>query len=207
MTTPPTDNELLAYAAGELPDDDAARVEAHLRTHPDAARTVATYRLAADRVAADDGVEPPAAAIERARAVFRVEDAPGWLERLENAVARLVFDSRVQTAAVRVAPGAGSFELGFETDDAEIDLRAERTSGAADTDGDERWRLSGQVSASAPLDAVEVAVLRAGTDDPILTARADDRSFFRLDDLAPGSYDLRFDVNGVTVIVSSVDVR
>ena len=65
-----TDQELLAYSAGEMTGEAARRVEGHLAIDAEAARRVAVYRLAARTVAADDSVDPPVETTAQAKALF-----------------------------------------------------------------------------------------------------------------------------------------
>ena len=50
LNLPVTEDELHAYVDGELPDDRCANVEAWLRTHPDDAARVASWRAFAERL-------------------------------------------------------------------------------------------------------------------------------------------------------------
>lgn len=205
MTKQPiTNDQILAYAAGHLDAETAERVEAHLRRDAKAAKTVAVYRLAAARTAGDDTVAPPAEAIQRAKAIFRSRPAPAvpsWPERIEAVIASLVFDSRLQPMAVRHAERTGGFQLGFEVEDAEIDLRAERLGAAGN-----RWRVIGQVSRDGDRpEALEISALPSGTTRPCLVEWADEHAMFTLE-LDAGSYDLRLSAPGSVIVLPGIRV-
>ena len=62
-----TEQQLIAFAAGDLRGADAEQVEAHVQQDAVAARTVDRYRLARKTILGDDGVDPPAEVVERER--------------------------------------------------------------------------------------------------------------------------------------------
>ena len=198
MTIPRiTDEELIAFAADELTGADAERVQAYLARTPEAARTVAAYRLAATRTAGDDTVAPPEEVAARARAIFRpppAHERPTWPERLEAIVARLVYDSRVEPATVRFVDTGRSFQLRFETDDAEIDLQI-RPEG--------RWQLMGQLSADDAVGPVEIAAVAAGTRTSVARARSDERTLFSLE-LDAGVYDLHLALPDRVIVLTGL---
>ncbi|MHC5113010.1 MAG: anti-sigma factor [Planctomycetota bacterium] len=201
------DEKLLAFAAGELEGTEAQQVQAFIADHPEAAATVTLYRLAKTRRRLDDTVAPSATAVERAKAVFsqRTATAPaGWLDRLTEIVARVVYDSRLQPAAVRYTDTGSRFQLSFETDAADVDLQAERLT--AGDDAPERWRLIGQLSADPEPGVVEARAETAGGGEVVGTARSDERSIFTLD-LAPGTYDIRIVLADAEIVLPNIEVR
>lgn len=210
MGTPNVNYEqIIAYAAGMLTGAEAAKVESHLASHPDDSQTVARYRLAKQLIATDDSVEPSAAAIARARAIFAQHTAKpnrlGWLEAVDRFIARLVFDSRVQPVALRYADVGGRINLTYETERAEIDLQAERVS---QSDGAERWRLIGQVSATdspATPKPRPVTLMTAQTQSVVTETTSNERGGFSLD-VAPGRYDLYLGVGEGVVVVPGIEV-
>jgi anti-sigma factor RsiW len=205
-----TDEQLIAFAAGELAGEELARVESLLATDADAAQLVALYRRVSSRMAEDDSVEPPAETLARAKGLFEqrpVETDVSWLDRLQSVVASLVYDSRVQPAAVRYGTAGNRLQLTYETKEATIDLQAERQTSAGAQEQPPRWRLIGQVSSDAePGEAVQVALLPAGTTAPIAIVEADERFVFILD-AEPGVYDLRVRLREVGVVLPDVDIQ
>src|SRR3712207_295725 len=93
---PIADEDILAYAAGELDDAAAAVVAAHIGGCLACAATVARYRLVSANPRADDSLRPPAATVARAKAIFAEQRRPVFvpLVPLRRIVARLTFDSR-----------------------------------------------------------------------------------------------------------------
>ena len=203
------DADLLAYAAGELNPERARVVEAHLANHPDAAGLVALYRRVAKRVASDDSVAPSSAAIAKARGIFRrpaTAARPGWLDRVDALIARLVFDSRVQPMAVRTTGLEDRLQLAFETDDLEVDLQAERIEPAPGQPRQDAWRLVGQILTEGEPGARPVAAVAAGTSEVIAETETDERLAFELT-LAPGRYDLCFGQPGKTVVLPGIELE
>jgi len=205
-TRPITDQDLMAYAAGEIEGEAARRVETRLDSDPAAARRVALYRLTADTLAGDDSVAPPPATVARAKAIFNrrpVTPRPSLIERLEAVVAQLVFDSRLQPLAVRASDASRRFQLAFEADAAEVDLQGEFLPGAEPA-GD-RWRLMGQVSAASSAANVEVVLTRAGEPTTAAETHADPGGVFAVN-VSPGRYDIRVHLPAGLIVLPDVEV-
>jgi hypothetical protein len=198
-----TYEELLAYADGELSDAAAGRVQDHLRSAPAAAETVRLYRLARRALASDDSVAPPATTAARAKALFdRLPAAAGagLLDRVGAVVASLLFDSRLQPAAVR-ATTASRIQLAYEASAIDIDLVAEPTGGAATT-----WRLMGQAATDESGDAMPVALIAEGASMPLMTTRTDEHGHFTFDDVPSGRYQLHLELQ-MTILVPTFELR
>jgi anti-sigma factor RsiW len=204
MNSPKVSYEkLIAFAAGDLGDEEARHVEAYLAGHPEAAETVASYRSAHTALVADDGVDPPPQALARAKAVFRPgrqpAGAPSLGDRIEALVARLVYDSRAEPALAGVRGAVTGFQLAYEMpeSEAQLELQADVDDDGADT---RRWRLVGQISSPQPLPPPRVTLCRAGSATPVHTVDADERGVFVVR-IEPGTYDLRLHLpTGVTVV-------
>ena len=196
-------SQLIAFAAGELADEQAAQVEAYLAGHPDGAETVARYRMTQSTLQTDDGVDAPPKAVARAKAIFEARREPaGDLslgDRIGQLIARLIYDSRAEPALAGVRGAVTGFQLAYELPEsgAQLDLQAEVDESGADT---RRWRLVGQVSSPEALAPPQVVLCRAGSRTPICTVDADERGVFvvRTD---PGTYDLHIRLpGGVTTV-------
>ncbi len=198
--------QLIAFAAGELADEEARQVEAHLAGHPEAVETVARYRMAHWTLQADDGVDPPPEAVARAKAVFEPgrEPAgePSLGERIGELVARLIYDSRAEPALAGVRGAVTGFQLAYELpeSEAQLDLQADVDEDGADT---RRWRLVGQISSQQPLPPPQVALCRAGSLTPVRTVDADERGVFVVR-IEPGTYDLRLHLPGGVNVVPDI---
>jgi hypothetical protein len=202
-----TFEQLIAYAAGTLPGNLVASMEHYVASNPEAARSVVLYRLAQSRLASDDSIQPPSTVIEKAKNLFvtfasQRESTLGWLDAINQRVfAHLVFDSRVQAAAVRGAATADHVQLSYETESGSIDLEAHRVAdqGAAQTrTNSSLWRIMGQASAS--LGARSIDVIRASDASDELRVSVDADGMFEFD-LAPGDYSLRIHCTSGTVPV------
>ena len=169
---------LLDYADGGLPAGERERVERHLATAPDARATVALYRSVRDATAADDGIDAPPEAVRWAMSIFRTKQredrAPSVLGRLGAVIATLIDDSALIPVPLRSASGTAR-QLLFQSEDVEIDLEV-----ACAPEGEDRWRIIGQVSGAGAASARIVAV-PDGATQPIAEARADDAGMFRLE--------------------------
>jgi anti-sigma factor RsiW len=207
--------DLIAFAAGELDADRAARLEAELASDPGARRTVDAFRRVAAIAASDNSVAPSADAVLRAKAVFdaaalRAGRPAGWWVALERVVAALCFDSRVQPVAVRYADAGARIQLAFESDRAEIDLQAERLAAepgagaiAPAASGAARWRLTGQI-AGERLGSCRVVLLDAdgAAVDETMT---DERGMF-IFDVESGRYELGFAVDGGLLVAPALEL-
>ncbi len=76
MPDPISYEQLIAFAAGELDGADASVVEEYLKTNPEAARTVARYRIIRSLYQSAPRDEPGARASTRARSIFRQRGGP-----------------------------------------------------------------------------------------------------------------------------------
>ena len=178
---------LIAFAAGELDRQAAAAVEAQLSASPADAARLKRIRTLIDTMRTDDSVAPPAAALARAKALFRAESRPvwrDWLAALEEAVARLVSDSRAQPALAGFRSAGGAVQLTFESDTLEVDLELIPPS----TD-ETRWTILGQLSSEEPIANTPVALVSERDAHTGSDAEADEHGVFKLQ-ADPGEYEL-----------------
>ena len=130
-------SQLIAFAAGELADEQAAQVEASLARHPEAVETVARYQMAQTTLQADDGADPPPEAVARAKAVFEARrdsaGEPSLGDRVGQLIARLIYDSRAEPALAGVRGAVTGFQLAYEMPEsgAQLDLQADVDEGGA----------------------------------------------------------------------------
>ncbi len=191
--------ELVAYASGELRDHEAARVEAYLALAADAAREVAELRGVLETMRSDDSEAPPAEVV--ARAVAARSDQPratmgGWLVHARRIIAELIFDSRAQLALDGYRGAGSTCQMAYESRCGRVDLRV-----SANPAGPHPWRIHGQVVLGEDAPVGPVALVAAGTTDPVATVTPDQHGRFRID-AAPGLYDLLVSLDqGQRVIV------
>ena len=197
---------LLAYAAGELGADERAEVEARLRHDASARATLKLYQRAQHALANDDSMAPPAATIARAKAIHassRRDSKANWLERAQQLVARLVFDSRTQPAPAGMRSSHQSCALMFETENESIDLQAEPT---RNTDGRiTAWQLVGQVEQEGEPEGCPVAIIDLLDERSVAAASLDERGMFALT-LSPGTYEIRIALPTHTFVVPQLDL-
>lgn len=177
--------QLLAYAVGELSAGERPAVEILLDTDEQARAVVARYRRIARTVAEDDSQAPSPAQIDRVKAIFDRHPAPErpvWLERLQDALATLIFDSRLERAGVRVADTGNQIQLTYEHQGVEVDMLGRRDEETG------QWRLRGQVSdtTGAPM---SMAIIRANDQSMYSIGQTDVGA--RFDIMIPqGQFDL-----------------
>ncbi len=196
-------DKLIAYAAGDLTGSDADRVQELLADDPQAADTVARFRMARETLQADDGVEPSAEAVMSARAIFRPRPRTSFIERAAEGVAELIFDSRAQPAFAGLRGQATAFQTTWRLspeDGLDLDLQAELVDDGA---GGERWRMVGQVVSREPLGSLQVELCRAGSTATIESVDTDQRGAFLLH-LEPGTYDLYLNLPHSVVVVPGI---
>jgi len=198
---------LIAYAAGELAEDEAASIAAHLAVDPEAAATVARYRAVRDVVAGDDSVAPPAALLARAKAIFprRPREATGPLAALRRVFADLSFDSRsgLALAGYRGAAATG-YQLAYESEAGDIDLQLEPVGDPA-TAPVSPWRLLGQVGLDAETPGVRVALTAAVGDAPPVEVEADPHGVFATE-VTPGKYELTITLPTAVMVVPELEI-
>ena len=207
-----TTDHLLAYIDGELDASMASQVETNVENDPEAAATLRRYRQVRSLTAADDSIAPPADVIERARAIFQPrtqgQRLGEWLRSLEETIASLTFDSRLQPAAVRYADTGERFHLSYEVDDAEVDLQFDRTQRGdeAKRDGErETWRLMGQITGESAMASQPFAIRRSG-GEIIVDSEIDERDMFSAE-LPPGRYDVLIGQGESVICLTDIELE
>jgi hypothetical protein len=206
------DESLIAYAAGDLSPAESASVQAWLERNPNAAKTVAQYRLAQETFASDDSLVPTPNAITRAREVFIPNAKPTStakdrvLDAIDRIVARVLFDSRIQPLAVRSAGVAERISLTFETDDSEIDVQADRIPDPTSNPNSlGRWRIIGQLSGSLSTGRRAIALIMAGSEQAVAQVSADEHGVFTID-VHSGKFELRIDAGHGVVVLPHIEL-
>lgn len=193
--------EILDYAEGTLDADATARITTRLETDRVARELLDDYRLVRNACAGPPLTAPSPAAIEQARALFaRRHRAPAespapssWLERIEHAIAAVIFDSRLSPAGVRHAAGGRRYHMTHATEDVTVDLVVERTDERPRATRADRWRVMGQLTPGDVLpEGGRVAAALAGSTVPVAETQTDERAMFTFD-LPCGRYDLVVD--------------
>jgi anti-sigma factor RsiW len=204
-----TYQDLLAYAAGELSGEEAARVHKHLRTAPAGAETVRLYQTARHSLATDDSVAPPEAVATRAKSLFdrsRVAAAESLLDRAGAIVASLLFDSRLQPAAVRATTSSNRIQLAYEASAVDIDLVAEPAAEAGNGAAATTWRLMGQAATEDGCDGTTVALIPAGATQPLMKTQTDEHGAFVFSDVPSGRYQLHLQLE-MTILVPTFELQ
>ncbi len=200
--------DLLAYAAGELPPEKAAKIAAHLNADPEAAVVLREVEAISKCIAEDGAVGPPQQTQADAKAIFKSKPAaqvPGWLDRAGAVIAQLVFDGRLQPAGFRYAGARRRVQLTYEAPGLEIDVQAERVD-AAGGPGDRRcWHLIGQIEPASCGRDCPVALLAAKTTSLVAQTKTDDRAVFTLEAPA-GRFDLVLGLPGGALLLPGVEL-
>jgi len=184
--------QVIDYLDGKLEPAEAARVATHLASDCRAcAETRGWYEGVRQVAASDDSIAPPAWVFKQAVRIFDTARRPRLGERINEAIARLVFDSfaRPQMAGIRSTETANRQML-YRAGDFSIDLQVVPS-------GESRGAIIGQVLREGDAAFESVANRRLeiarGNERP-LTAVTDDRGEFKISDIDYGSYDLRIEL-------------
>lgn len=205
MSSDEINNELLiAYAAGNLPQEDAARVESRIAHDAAAKATVARYRLAASVRQNDDTVEPPAGVVAKAKAIFRpiAQPARSLRDAVQTVIARLIYDSRLQPAAVRAGDAQRRVQLTYAAEDIEIELQAERDLQS----GGGRWRVTCQITGDELPQDIQIVISPAGVDQTVFERTIEGDEMFSLN-LASGTYEIRANIGNAVMVIPEMVLK
>lgn len=200
----PAFEQVIDYLDGKLTPAEAGRINTHLASDCAAcAETRAWYARVREVTAGDDTVAPPAWVFKRAARIFDTARRPRLVERIGEAVARLVFDSfaRPQLAGIRSTETANR-QLLYRAEDYSIDLQVAPTDEA-------RRGLIGQILREGEEKFESVAnrrldLMRDG--EPFYSTVTDERGEFHFRSVKHGTYDLRIDVADGTIMISELPV-
>ncbi len=196
--------QLINYAADDLSDLEAAAVAAHVSTCPECAATVSRYRAVRRVLSSAEIVEPPPAALERARALFRHAHAPAQAGRLQGllpVVARLVFDSQKGPALIGVRGSESPHHILYESDVADVDLQMEPVT----EHGETVWHILGQVGLDEPPPGIPITLVQTGSARPSVELDADEHGVFRIQ-AVEGHYDLHVRLPSTLLILPDLEI-
>jgi hypothetical protein len=191
--------ELVAYALGELPPDEAALLEARLALAPALAETVAGIRALVDTMRSDDSEAPTARAVRRAIAAAlarpRRRSAAEVLQEAARVLARLVFDSQAEPALAGFRGGGEARQLAFESEVARVDLRLTPRAASHAV-----WRLRGRIMPhrGGDGDLGPVLVRNRVVGAPVVEAEVDEGGRFAID-VPRGGYEIMVGVAGAAL--------
>lgn len=207
-------DNLIRYAAGELDELSAANVASHLTDCETCATTVARYRNAQQIIRHDRTAAPPTATLDRAKGLFArfgpqpAPAPPGIVETLRRVVARLTFDSREGYALAGLRGAASGYQVSYESDEADVDVRVEPVSGLS-AGG---WQLLGQIDVwnsghggGTDVKSIPVTLATSGADDPVVKVEADQHGFFTIR-TEPGRFDLHVQLSQDLLVLPNLEV-
>lgn len=200
MSSQWTDIErLVSLALGELDAAEAAALRARVDREPELRATFARLAAAAGFLRDEAGAAPSNEALRRAKRLLR-EARPSALERLDDGLRRLIaaldFDTRLTPAVAGIRGGAGTAQVAFSSDAADIDLEIAPS-------GDGLWRLVAQIDADEDGDW-EITVVDRATDVAVQELLARDGAF-RIE-LGAGTYTLRLRRDNLEIEVGPVQI-
>lgn len=177
MPKDPTNDEVLAFAAGELSAGRIEAVAAWVESNPQARQLLSDFQRVAALAASDDSIAPPRAVTRRAVAIPRIQDrvaaVAALVERFKAVVAHLTFDSRLQPLAIRSDPSTR--HLTFESDVMSADLSVTHHVGET-ADG---IALSGQIDVSSDAAVVShVSLCDPDTGNEIKSVPVSETGYF-----------------------------
>jgi anti-sigma factor RsiW len=201
-----SDDELLAYAVGELDETRMPAIAAHIAACAECAAAMEKIVLVRETVRADAALVPSVDALARVRALIagRARSRPeraSVFASLNHVVASLTFDGRSPMALAGLRGGTTAYVLRYALDTLDLDLEIE-PAGGAET---ERWRVTGQISTPDPVGPRPVAIAEAGSLRPILELATDDDGMF-FAELPAGTYDVLIQLDDDLVVAPSLEV-
>ena len=203
MKCPGLEN-LITFLDGNLAADESARLTAHLAAGCSVcAANRDWYLQIRDITAKDDSVEPPVWVTRRVLRIFETK-RPRLLERLQSAVAALVFDSFAlpEVAGVRSTDTVNR-QLLYRAGEFSVDMQITPA-------GEDRAEITGQIlregeSAFQSVEHSVVTVLQEGAAWVEVTTS--EMGEFSLSDLPQGNYNLSIETKGGNVEISNVPIR
>jgi len=217
---PPTEETLIALAAGELSPEEGRLVEMALTRDPAAAARVALFRQAIESLRTDDAERPAIEALARVQGVIRSMLRPvrsddtaaaNWWEGLLEVAATLFFDSRSAPALASGLRGTSATrELSYRGDGIEVDLGIEpqvsdEHLSASGGDREPRARLVGQISVHVGT-VDRIAITRGTPRRLVAELEPDSRGVFMLA-LERGRYDLLIAQGDRVLAVEGLEVE
>lgn len=225
-----SDDDLFAYAAGELAPDTARDVRAHLSHCSDCRIRVEALEATMHQLSMAKStarlLDPPPATLERARSLMRqvrpdLLRAPAanarrqLLPNIPELLATLVFDSQggLALGGLRSSPASTSTrQISYESALADLDLQVAPLD--APGGGERRWRVMGQLTTDTPAPGltVEIAPLSEqaeqvdGENRSTLTTPLDEGGYFTVE-LAAARYALRIPVGDSVLRFPDLDLR
>jgi anti-sigma factor RsiW len=202
-----TPEQIAGYVIGEL--DPAQRdAVARLLENAAARQLVERYRTILAAARADDSLQPPTHLIKRAKALFAAHAPIGQkirdlMENLRRVVADLTFDSRPQAALAGLRGAATAYQLGYESEVAEIDLDVTPI-----PESPAVRRLTGQVTLrdAAGQRIGAVTLVQPGTTTVVAAATPDDHGVLTVTAEA-GTYDVLIALPDACVVLPGVEIR
>ncbi|MCC6970262.1 MAG: hypothetical protein IT434_08580 [Phycisphaerales bacterium] len=208
MNQPVSNEELVALALDELDPARRSEVQAQVAASPEAARTLASVKLAVQTMRTDDSVAPPAEVVQRVLGLMRTEApaSPSLMDiasrvadHVQEYLCRLVRDTMADPALAGFRGTTESRHLSFECDIAEIDIQV------SPNGNDSRRIIRGQV---APLNddiVARIAWRSTLTGSPEQEVAADSSGVFVLE-CPVGVYELSACVGASVVRIPPINV-
>ena len=208
---PITYERLIAYASGEAAAAEAGVVASHVAACPECAATVARFSIARAAVGADAWQPVPAAAMDRAKALFDrfgphpapAAERPSPVAALRRLVASVTFDSAGGVGLAGARGSGDTYTLVYSSEAAEVDLQVEPVAGPG---AGGEWQIMGQIT---PRDEQAAAGVRVGLaapgEEPEAWVDADGHGYFALRAM-PGRYDILIALPSVLLSLPALDV-
>jgi hypothetical protein len=191
---------LVDLASGRLSGDDRVAAERDVQDSPELHAQFDAVRGTIEALRAGDLVDAPPAVTARAHAIFkRKSAATAWIERVEQVIGSLIFDSFSGSSLAGVRGPCELRQLSYEWPGARLDMDIEPL------EEPDRRLIVAQVE-PAGSEAVEVALVPAGSRRVVGEASADDAGVITLR-VERGSYDLLVLTNGVVIKIPGLVIE
>jgi anti-sigma factor RsiW len=203
---PVSDDELLAYAFGELDETKTPAIAAHVATCGDCAAAMARFEFVRATVRADAALVPSSKVRARVRALIggrarsRGERVAAFSSP-KQLVAALTFDGRAPAALAGLRGGSTAYVVRYALDTLDLDLQIEPAGGIEAG----RWRVTGQVSTPEPVGPLPVAFAEMGSLRPIQELATDDDGMF-FAELPDGLYDVLIQLDDSLVVAPGLEM-
>lgn len=196
----PTDETLINYIEGHLPESDRAQTESHLAGPcQQCAARLARIRVILESMASPGPVLPSSEVLGRAVAIFRERSAAASRSPL-RVLAELLFDSRLQMSPAAARGAAHTRQLLFATEKVDIDLNI--------SPEHKEHTLLGQILDRQQADAHPPAFVTLQNDSGTVVSgmEVDTLGQFTFRHVPSGVYDLVADLGDQEVAITALEL-
>ena len=202
-----TIEQILAFEAGELEEQEQREVRQSMATNPEMVELLESWKLLTELTQTDDSVSPPDAVLARAMRLNFTLPSSGSspavegvltliLDKVDNYVARLIHDNRVSPGAIRSGSNENLHQV-WEVGDFDVDIIADKSAQSG------CWTLRGQIMSDDNIEGLPIAIVLAGSTNVYTESNLDDSGVFSFD-LNSGTWGLRIGTEEKSVTLEPI---